>query len=82
VIGRRKFAYDLWGVTVNLASRLESHGTPGRILVSESTAELLGDGYELSDARTVQLKGKGPTPARFLLGRVGETTSIDVLEVR
>jgi hypothetical protein len=50
--------------------------------VSESTAELLGDGYELSDARTVQLKRKGPTPARFLLGRVGETTSIDVLEVR
>jgi len=69
VIGRRKFAYDLWGDTVNLASRLESHGTPGRTLVSESTAELLGDGYELGDLQTVELKGKGPTPARFLLGR-------------
>jgi class 3 adenylate cyclase len=69
VIGRRKFAYDLWGDTVNLASRLESHGTPGRTLVSESTAELLGDGYELSDFQTVELKGKGPTRARFLVGR-------------
>jgi adenylate cyclase len=82
VIGRRKFAYDLWGDTVNLASRLESHGTPGRTLVSESTAQLLGDGYELSDLHTVELKGKGPTPARFLLGRVGEPATIDVLEVR
>jgi adenylate cyclase len=59
VIGRRKFAYDLWGDTVNLASRLESHGTPGRTLVSESTAGLLGDGYQLSDFHTVELKGKG-----------------------
>jgi class 3 adenylate cyclase len=69
VIGRRKFAYDLWGDTVNLASRLESHGTPGRTLVSASTGELLGDGYELSHLHTLELKGKGPTPARFLLGR-------------
>ena len=82
VIGRRKFAYDLWGDTVNLASRLEAHGTPGRTLVSESTAELLDGDYELSDLYTVELKGKGPTPARFLLGRVGEPTNIDVLEVR
>jgi class 3 adenylate cyclase len=72
VIGRRKFAYDLWGDTVNLASRLESHGTPGRTLVSESTAELLGDGYALSDLHTLDLKGKGPTPARFLLGRASD----------
>jgi adenylate cyclase len=74
VIGHRKFAYDLWGDTVNLASRLESHGTPGRILVSETTAALLGDNYLLSDAEVLELKGRGPTAARFLLGRAGSTS--------
>ncbi len=69
VIGRRKFAYDLWGDTVNVASRLETNGEPGRILVSEATARLLSRDFTLGDPCTVQLKGKGPTAARFLLGR-------------
>ena len=69
VIGRRTFAYDLWGDTVNVASRLESNGEPGRILVSEATARLLEVRYRLSEPRIVILKGKGPTPAHFLLGR-------------
>jgi class 3 adenylate cyclase len=72
VIGHRKFAYDLWGDTVNLASRLESHGTPGRILVSEATAALLGGAYLLSETQLIDLKGRGPTPANFLLGRSRE----------
>jgi class 3 adenylate cyclase len=71
VIGRRRFAYDLWGDTVNLASRLESSGTPGRILVSEATVAELGDRYRFSDVCVLDLKGKGPTAARFLEGRVG-----------
>jgi adenylate cyclase len=74
VIGHRKFAYDLWGDTVNLASRLESHGTPGRILVSEATAALLEGSYLLSDRQMIELKGRGPTAARFLLGRGGSTS--------
>ena len=69
VIGRRKFAYDLWGDTVNLASRLETHGEPGRILVSEPVHERLCERFEFSGPVVVDLKGKGPTPARFLLGR-------------
>jgi class 3 adenylate cyclase len=69
VIGRRRFSYDLWGDTVNLASRLESNGTPGRILVSEATAAALGRRYRLSDVLVMNLKGKGPTSARFLEGR-------------
>jgi class 3 adenylate cyclase len=68
VIGRRKFAYDLWGDTVNLASRLETHGEPGRILVSEPVHERLCDRFVFSDPMVVDLKGKGPTAARFLLG--------------
>jgi adenylate cyclase len=69
IIGDRKFAYDLWGDTVNLASRLEECAEPGRALVSEPTAEQLGDGYEFGPTRVVDLKGKGPTPARILVGR-------------
>ena len=69
MIGQRKFAYDLWGDTVNLASRLEANGEPGRILVSTTTAEHLEVAYRLGPERMIDLKGKGPTPARFLLGR-------------
>jgi class 3 adenylate cyclase len=72
VIGQRKFAYDLWGDTVNLAARLESNGEAGRILVSESVAESLGDRYEFGPPRVVDLKGKGPTQVRFLIGRLSE----------
>jgi class 3 adenylate cyclase len=69
VIGQRKFAYDLWGDTVNLASRLEENGEAGRILVSEAVAERLADRYEFGPTTVLDLKGKGPTPVRFLLGR-------------
>jgi class 3 adenylate cyclase len=72
VIGVRKFAYDLWGDTVNLASRLEASGEPGRILVSEAMAEMLGDRYEFGPKVVLDLKGKGPTPVRFLLARRSE----------
>jgi class 3 adenylate cyclase len=68
VIGRRKFAYDLWGDTVNLASRLEASGTPGRILVSDVTARLLRGRYRFEEVCLLDLKGKGPTPARYLHG--------------
>src|SRR5205823_14242392 len=67
VIGQRKFAYDLRGDTVNLASRLQSHGRPGRILASESVVAHLKARYEFGPRLLVELKGKGPTQARFLL---------------
>ena len=69
VIGHKKFAYDLWGDTVNLASRLEAHGEPGRVLVSESTALRLGDRYDFAPTQIVDVEGKGATPVRILLGR-------------
>jgi class 3 adenylate cyclase len=71
VIGQRKFAYDLWGDTVNLASRLQSQGQPGRILASESVVAHLKARYEFGPRLMVELKGKGPTQARFLLSRGG-----------
>jgi class 3 adenylate cyclase len=69
VIGVRKFAYDLWGDTVNLASRLEEYGEPGHALVTESTASQLADRYDFAPTQVMDLKGKGPTPVRMLLGR-------------
>jgi class 3 adenylate cyclase len=71
VIGQRKFAYDLWGDTVNLASRLQSQSQPGRILASESVVTHLEARYEFGPPLMVELKGKGPTQARFLLSRGG-----------
>jgi adenylate cyclase len=71
VIGQRKFAYDLWGDTVNTAARMESKGIPNEIQVSESVYRRLGDRYLFSDVHVVNLKGKGPTAARFLLGKNG-----------
>jgi adenylate cyclase len=75
VICRERFAYDLWGDTVNLASRLEANGEPGRILVAEETDAALAGRYRSSDPCTVDLKGKGPTAARFLLGRLDTVAS-------
>jgi class 3 adenylate cyclase len=68
VIGDLRFAYDLWGDTVNLANRLEGQAPPGRVLVSESTATALIDRFEFGPPETLDLKGKGPTTVRVLLG--------------
>lgn len=67
VIGRQKFTYDLWGDTVNLASRLESHGMPGRIHVSSAVKDALGSDYVLEPRGTIEIKGKGPLPTFFLV---------------
>ena len=69
VIGRHKFAYDLWGDTVNTASRMESHGVPGEIQVSEAVYSRLRDRYEFSDRGEIEVKGKGPRQAYLLVGR-------------
>ena len=68
VIGRRKFAYDLWGDTVNLAKRLETQAEPGWILVSEALAKNLEGRFAFSPPQLLDLKGMGPTSARFLMG--------------
>ncbi|MDF5736955.1 MULTISPECIES: adenylate/guanylate cyclase domain-containing protein [unclassified Nostoc] len=59
VIGLKKFAYDLWGDTVNTASRMESHGIAGSIQVCEETYQLLKDKYLLEKRGLIEVKGKG-----------------------
>jgi len=59
VLGTKKFTYDLWGDTVNIASRMESHGLPGRIQVSEKVYNRLKEHYNFEPARIVEVKGKG-----------------------
>lgn len=68
VIGTRKFSYDLWGDTVNTASRMESHGEPGRIQVSDATRALLGPQFVLQDRGEIAVKGKGAMRTWFLEG--------------
>jgi class 3 adenylate cyclase len=71
VIGRRKFIYDLWGDTVNTASRMESHGVPGGIQVTERVVAVLNGAYHFEPRGTIEVKGKGPMPTWLLRGRVG-----------
>lgn len=66
IIGSKKFAYDLWGDVVNVASRLESSGLPARIHVSEEVRMRLRDDFEFEDRGEVQLKGKGGLTTYFL----------------
>ena len=69
VIGTLKFVYDVWGDTVNVASRLESSSEPNAIHVSDAVAAALGGAFELRDRGTVELKGKGQTATHLLIGR-------------
>jgi len=60
VIGRRKFIYDLWGDTVNTASRMESHGLPGEIHLTDRVAAALGSGFTVRPRGMIPVKSKGP----------------------
>ena len=72
VIGRHKFIYDLWGDTVNLASRMESNGLPGEIQVSEATYERLRGTFTFEARGEIDVKGKGRLHAYLLKARAGE----------
>jgi class 3 adenylate cyclase len=71
VIGTRKFIYDVWGDTVNFASRMESQGVPGQVQVSFAVKERLSDTFEFRPRGLVDVKGKGPVPTWFLVGPTG-----------
>jgi PAS domain S-box-containing protein len=68
VIGTKKFIYDLWGDAVNIASRMESSGDPGRIQVTAATCERLKHKYRFEKRGTIHVKGKGEMETYWLLG--------------
>ena len=69
VIGSKKFIYDVWGDTVNTASRMESHGIPDRIQVTEPVYRRLTGRFRFEPRGLIEVKGKGPMETWFLLGR-------------
>jgi class 3 adenylate cyclase len=68
VVGKKKFIYDLWGDTVNLASRITSEGVPGMVHVDEATYRRLADRFEFREPQIIHLKGKGNTPVYQIVG--------------
>jgi len=76
VIGRNKFIYDLWGDTVNTASRMESHGLPSRVHVSEATVAALAGRFEIEARGEIDVKGKGPMATYFLVREPERTPEV------
>jgi adenylate cyclase len=68
VIGHKKFAYDVWGDTANIASRMESQGVPGRIQITQATYELIKTDFTCEPHGSIEVKGKGPMQTWFLVG--------------
>lgn len=68
VIGTAKFQYDVWGDTVNIASRMESHGIPGRIQITGATRDLIEDDFVCELRGPIEIKGKGSMETWFLEG--------------
>jgi adenylate cyclase len=72
VIGTKKFIYDLWGDTVNIASRMESHGIVGGIQITEATYHYLRDKYWLEQRGLIEIKGKGEMITYLLKGKISD----------
>jgi len=71
VIGKSKFTYDLWGDTVNIASRMESHSQNGMIQINRETAHFLDGKFNVKKRGTIEVKGKGQMETFFLIGKNG-----------
>jgi class 3 adenylate cyclase len=69
IIGRRKFTYDLWGDTVNTASRMEAHGVAGEIHATERARDRLAHTFDFVSRGTIDVKGKGPMETYLLTGQ-------------
>ena len=78
VIGMKKFSYDLWGDTVNVASRMESHGQAGTIQVSEATFRLIRHAFQCEPRGCIHVKGKGAMPVWCLLGCPTHATAVQM----
>ncbi|MBP6671662.1 MAG: response regulator [Bacteroidetes bacterium] len=80
VIGKRKFVYDLWGDVVNTASRMESHGLPDRIQITDSTRKNLGERFLCEERGTIDIKGKGEVNTWFLNAEKEEYAFVSAVE--
>ena len=79
VIGKRKFIYDMWGDTVNTASRMESSGVPGEIQITRDLNELLKNEFDTKARGTIKVKGKGDMETFLLLGsRQGDAPATEL----
>jgi len=76
VVGTRKLFYDIWGDTVNTASRMESTGEPGRIQIAGATRNLLKGRFALEPRGTIHVPGKGPMETWFLEGRIEQAARL------
>lgn len=72
VIGKSRFAYDMWGETVNMASRMESSGVPGRVQVSESAFQRLDGGFAVEAGNNVPIKGGADVSAYLVSERAAQ----------
>ena len=75
VLGKRKYAFDIWGDAVNLASRIESSGEVGRVNVSAYTYDLIQNDFECAYRGKVNAKGKGEIDMYFVTGKVGQSAT-------
>jgi len=71
IVGIKKFAYDIWGDTVNTASRMESSGVPGKVNISQGTYELVKDRYKCIHRGKIEAKNKGEIDMYFVEGLLG-----------
>jgi len=76
VIGKRKFIYDLWGDTVNTASRMESHSMPGMVQISAASHARLAAKYRMRARGVIDVKGKGAMETWFLEGRLDDAERV------
>lgn len=76
IVGTHKFAYDLWGDAVNVASRMESAGIPGAIQITDATYQLIRNGFVCEPRGSVQVKGRGEMDTYFIVSRVAPESSV------
>ena len=88
VVGKNKFAYDIWGDAVNTASRMESSGIPGKVNISGSTYEKIKDHFRCTHRGKIQAKNKGEIDMYIVEGHLdsfmksGNDNSLEVMEER
>jgi class 3 adenylate cyclase/Tfp pilus assembly protein PilF len=75
VVGKKKFAYDIWGDTVNIASRMESNSEPGKVNISDNTYQLIKDQYQCSYRGEIEAKNKGMMKMYFVEGKLEKQSS-------